>query len=269
MPVATGVSAGAADQAEDSAAQEAAELDELDPEGDGQDEGTGDPVAYKRFKQVNDRLKLTAKELAEIKEEYGSLAAFKDFIADLRRDNINDSEQVRAFIARTNVQGFTSQRKQTEDAAAREYHAAIADGVKQETAYAAYVVDMKAAENAFNSAFLAQREAEVNRVSGGTLDARIANALKTSPLADPDTLRKLARVPGTDLAAEAKRLHDKETKSRSDYAVDKAKQTGAKGAAQKTGTGATQTAGAGPPDALKDPKGAREWLNKKLAAAGK
>jgi hypothetical protein len=262
----TGVTTGAADQGDE-------EIVDPDLQGETGDEVEGvaerGPIPYEKFKKTNEDLKLTKAQYEKLTADFDSIKEFRDFIDELRAEGLNNSDDVRAFIARQNVGNFAQQRKAAENKAAADYHKAIAAGDTEEEALKAYQLDMKSAKLAHDEAVLAQREAEVKRGSSGTMEAKIKAALVEFPEADPDLLRKLAKVPGANIRAEAKDLHDRQTKLLVDYAKNKGKQSGTKGPETKQGSGAAAATTAAPPNALKDPKGAAAYLEqmkKKFAA---
>jgi len=279
MRIETGVTAtGAADQADETAAEDV--LTTAPDEG-GEAEETieeleaaakaGKSIPAKRFQKVYDELKVTKTQFEELRSKFDSVADFLDFIEDLKADGIKSSDDVRKFIENQNLGALQSQRKAAEDKAARDYHAAIQGGKDQTEAYDAWKLACERAEVAFDRAVLKQEQATAKRSSSTTVEAKIKAALKDYPEADEETLRDLAKVPGTDIAAKAKRLHDKELERRVGYTKQKDEQKGTKGPANKSGSGTNTPSAPAPPNPLKDPKGAAKWyedFKKKNSSSG-
>lgn len=268
MPTAeTGVTpAVAAPEAEEHTASQVVPSDDGEPEEPQHEES----VPYARFKKANEDLNLTKAQYEALQAKYSDMESFADFIEELRAEGLTNSNDVRAFISKQNVGSLAQQREGAEKSAAAEYHKAIAEGVDQDTAYRAYQLDMREAKIKYEDAVLKQREAEIRRTSTGSVASKIKAATEKYPEADADILRRLASLPGTDIEAEAKALHDKEIARQVKYAKAKGAQTETKGAGTKAGTQAAPAAGSACPDPLKFPKEAAEWLKKanaRLSAA--
>ena len=260
MPNETGVipqSEGAADQD-----TEILDTDQNEGDSGAEDSKHEESVPYEKFKKTNEDLKMTKAQYEKLQQDFDSVKDFLDFIEDLRAEGIKNSDDVRAFIQKNNAGTIAAQLKAAEQNARQKYWSDIEQGIDQEVATREYQLSVKEAKLQHDSALLAQREAEIKRTSSGSLGQRIKSLMDKYPLADEETLRDLASVPGTDLEAKAKRLHEKETKRQVEYSTKKSQQSGTKDAITKSGSQSAPAAGSAPPDPLKYPKEAKAWLDK-------
>lgn len=258
------IETGDADQTNAAGAETDVEIDDTD------ESNPPETVPYKTFKATREKLKeqagkfdLTAKELAQVKAELGDLSAYKEFIADLKADGIKNTDEVRAFIAHQNMSGLQKNLEAATAKATQDYHAAIADGSEAKDVYPVYKLAIDRAQLVYDKALLDQQKAEIKRTSTGSVASRIQALLAPDkyPLADRETLQMFAQIPGTDLEAQAKRLHNREAERQVEYTKQKTTQKDTKSAPTKAGSNADVAAVPVCPDPLKDPKGAQKWLD--------
>lgn len=226
-------------------------------------------IPMARFEALNEKQKLTAAERDEVKEQFGTMAAFRDWIEEMNASGIHSSDDLRNFLDKQSTESAATARKTEETAAATMYHRLKDEGQPDSVAQQAYNNAMQSAKNKYETVILDRRSAAAARSNSGnaSVSARVQAMAAKYEHADKDTLTQLAKVPGIDLEAEAKRLHSKEVARQATYAKSKTTQREAKGSPTASGANARPAGRFGPsPNPLTDPKGAAEW-NKNVKAA--